>query len=102
MDQGVVALARLHDHIATFASVSAGRPTPWNKFFAAEGEAAVAAVAGLHTNYRLIYEHVLGWIRFNSRLGSNGERPRGTCTYPVYRGKGKAVALQCSGWQYEE
>jgi hypothetical protein len=88
MDQGVVALAGLHDYVAALASVSARRATPWNKFFASEREAPIAAVAGLHTNYCLIDEHVLGWIRFNSRLGSNGERPRGTCTHPVYRGKG--------------
>jgi hypothetical protein len=36
------------------------------------------------------------------RLGSGGERPRGTSTYPVYRGKAKAVALQCPDWQDEQ
>jgi hypothetical protein len=62
-----VALARFHDHIAAFASVSAGRAAPRNKFFAPEREAAVAAVARLHTNYRLIYEHV--WAGSDSTPG---------------------------------
>src|SRR5262249_44992941 len=57
MDQGVVALAGFHDHVAATTTVSAGGSAPGNKFFAAKGHTAIAAAAGLDANDCLIDEH---------------------------------------------
>src|SRR5258706_272943 len=59
MNQRVVALAGLHDYIAAVAPVSARRPASRNIFLATEGHAAIAAVARLNPNFRLINEHDL-------------------------------------------
>ena len=82
MDERVVALAGFHDDIATLAAVAAGRAAARDEFLPAEGEAAIAAVAGFDSDCGFIDEHwslvlVVGrWrnslaeIRRGARLGS--------------------------------
>src|SRR6202044_2741320 len=55
--QRIVTLAGFHDHISAVAPVAPGWAAAWNILFAAKGHTAVAAVAGLHSNSRLIDEH---------------------------------------------
>src|SRR5580692_3145658 len=57
MHERVMPLAGFHNHISALAAVTAGRPAPRNIFLAAEGHAAVAAVARLDSNFCLIDEH---------------------------------------------
>jgi hypothetical protein len=57
MDQGVMALARFHDDVATLAAVATGWAPAGNKLLPAEGEAAVATVAGLYADCGFIDEH---------------------------------------------
>ncbi len=57
VDQRVVTLAGLHDDVAALAAISTGRTAPGDKFFAAEGHAAVPAVASFHSNSRFIDKH---------------------------------------------
>src|SRR5271166_2846760 len=57
VDQRIVALAGLHDHVAALAAVAARRPSARNIFFAAEGHAAVATVAGFDSDFSFIDEH---------------------------------------------
>src|SRR6476646_1665051 len=57
MNEGVVALARFHQHIAAAAAVSARRTTAGNKFFPTKSHAAVAAVSRLHPNFGLVNKH---------------------------------------------
>src|ERR1700730_1304771 len=56
-------LAGFHNHISALASVATRRPAPRNKFFPAEGHAAVAAIPRLHPNSGFIDEH--GCIKSN-------------------------------------
>jgi len=53
----VVVLAGDQDHIAAAAAVAAAGSAARNEFFAPEGEAAVAAVAGFDGDYDLINKH---------------------------------------------
>src|SRR5947209_808352 len=55
--QRVVAFAGFHDYVAAAAAIAARGPAARNKFLPAKRHAAVAAVAGLYTNYCLINEH---------------------------------------------
>src|SRR5439155_16342839 len=57
VDQRVMALARLHDHVAAFPAVSPRRSAPWHKLFPAKRHAAVPAVPGFHANFGLVDEH---------------------------------------------
>ena len=59
MDQGVVPLGRLHDHVASAAAVAAGGPAAGNELLPPEGHAAVPAVAGLHPDLCLIDKHLV-------------------------------------------
>src|SRR5262249_61842007 len=56
MDQGVVALARFHHHVAAAPAVASGRPAAGNEFFAAKGHAAIAAAAGFDAADGLVDE----------------------------------------------
>jgi hypothetical protein len=63
MDQGIVALARFHDHIAAMAAVAARRTPAWNVGLAAKGNASIPAVTSLNPNCCLIDEHCnLPWV----------------------------------------
>jgi hypothetical protein len=55
--QRIVALARFHDDIAAASAISAGGATAWNKFFTAEGHAAVTTVTGFYPDSRFINKH---------------------------------------------
>ena len=57
MDERVVALAGFHDDVAALAAVAAGGAAAGNEFLAAEGQAAVAAVAGFHSDFGFVDEH---------------------------------------------
>jgi len=57
MNQGVVLLAGLHDHIAAAAAIATRRAAARNKLFSPERNATVAAISGLDQNSCFIYEH---------------------------------------------
>ena len=57
MDERIVALRGLHDHVAATAAVAARGSAAGNELLAAEGHAAVAAVAGFDANFGFIDEH---------------------------------------------
>ena len=57
MHERVVAFARFHPDVAALAAVAAGRTAAGDELFAAEGHAAVAAVAGFDSNYGFVDEH---------------------------------------------
>ena len=57
MNQRVMPLARLHDHVAAAAAVAARGATARHELLAPEGHAAVAAVPGLHANFGFIDKH---------------------------------------------
>src|SRR5579862_7502093 len=63
MHQGVVALARFHDDVATFAAIAAGGASAGNELLPPECEAAIAAVARLHLDCCLIDEHAVVSLR---------------------------------------
>ena len=50
VNQGIVALARLHDDIAATSAVSAGRAAAGHKLFPPEGNTPIAAVPRLDPN----------------------------------------------------
>ena len=58
MDESVVALRTGHDDVAAAAAVAAGGTAAGHEFFAAEGHAAIAAVAGFYANFGFIDEHL--------------------------------------------
>jgi hypothetical protein len=45
------------DDVAAASAIAAIRAALWDEFLAEEGDAAVAAVAGLRVNFDLIYKH---------------------------------------------
>src|SRR6185312_6156515 len=55
--QRVVTLAGFHDDVAAAAAVTARRASARDVLLAPEGEASVAAVAGLYANFGFIDEH---------------------------------------------
>jgi hypothetical protein len=57
MNERVVALAGLHDDVATFAAVPAGWPSARNILLTPERETAVTAFPGLHTDCGLVNKH---------------------------------------------
>ena len=57
MDEGVVALGADHDDVAAASAVAAGGTAAGDEFFAAEGHAAVAAVAGFYFDFCFIDKH---------------------------------------------
>src|SRR5579859_882077 len=57
MNQRVVLLAGLHDDVAAASAVATRRAASGNKLFAAEGNAAVAAIAGFDENFCFIDKH---------------------------------------------
>src|SRR5579859_4131031 len=57
MHQRVVALAGLHDDVATLAAVAARRSAARDELLAPEGHAAVSAVAGFDFDFGFVDEH---------------------------------------------
>ena len=57
MDQSIVLLAGLHNHIAATSAIATRRTPAGYKLFAPEGDASVAAITGLHQNLCFINEH---------------------------------------------
>ena len=57
MDEGIVALRGLHDHVAATAAVAARGSAAGDELLTAEGHAAVAAVAGFYANFGFVDEH---------------------------------------------
>src|ERR1035437_1494582 len=57
LEQGVGVLAAHHDDVAAAAAIAAAGAAPRDVLLPAEGEATVAAIAGLHENSYFIYEH---------------------------------------------
>src|SRR6185437_1370536 len=57
VDEGVVAEGRGHENVAAMAAVAAGGASAGNELFAAEGHAAIAAVAGLDSDSCFIDKH---------------------------------------------
>jgi len=66
LNQRIVALARTQHDVAAARAIAAAGPASRNEFFAPEGNAAVAAVAGFHANGGFINEHVVrpNWKAF--------------------------------------
>jgi len=64
MDEGVVALRGDHDDVAAASAVAAGGTAAGNELFAAEGHAAIAAVAGFYLDFCFIDEHKYPGVRF--------------------------------------
>ena len=54
MHQSIVALARLHDHVATLATISARRPTPRHILLPPESNTTITAIPSLHPDFRFI------------------------------------------------
>src|SRR5262249_61249500 len=57
VDQRVVALAGLHDHVATASAIATGWAAARDKLLPAEGHAAVSAPARFHPDYCLVNKH---------------------------------------------
>ena len=57
VDERVVTLAGFHDDVATLAAVAAGGAAARDKFLAAKGQTAVAAVAGFDSDCGFVDEH---------------------------------------------
>jgi hypothetical protein len=57
VDEGVVREGAGHEDVAAVAAVSSGRASAGDEFFAAEGHAAIAAVASLDTDSCFINKH---------------------------------------------
>ena len=57
VDEGVVGERGAHEDVAAVAAVAAGGTAAGDEFFAAEGHAAVAAVAGLDSDLGFVDEH---------------------------------------------
>ena len=57
MNQRVVALAGFHQDVAAASAVAARRAAARHELLAAEGHAAVAAVAGFDANFDFVDEH---------------------------------------------
>ncbi len=62
VDEGVVAEGGGHEDVAAVAAVAAGGAALGDEFFAAEGHAAVAAVAGLDADSCFINEHAVSSV----------------------------------------
>ena len=54
MHQSIVALARLHDHVATLATISARRPAPRHILLPPESNTTITAIPSLHPDFRFI------------------------------------------------
>ena len=57
MDESVVALARFHDDVPAVATIAAAGAAARDEFFAAEGDASVAAVAGFDADFGFVNKH---------------------------------------------
>jgi hypothetical protein len=57
LEQGIGVLATDHDDVAAASAVAAARAAPRDELLPAEGEATVAAVAGLYEDSDFIDEH---------------------------------------------
>ena len=78
VDERVVALAGFHDDVAALAAVAAGRAAAGDELLAAEGQAAVAAVAGFDSDCGFVDEHrwllvVGGWREVCRRSSAVGK-----------------------------
>jgi len=76
VDQGVVAFAGFHDHVAALPPIPARRSASRNIFFATKGHAAIASVARLDTNLSLVDEH--GSLQKQKPRPEGEARPRST------------------------
>ncbi len=65
MHERIVALARLHHHVATMTAIAARRTAARHKLLPPEGHAAVAAIACFDSNFCFVNEH--GWWKAVSR-----------------------------------
>jgi hypothetical protein len=63
VNEGVVAEGGGHEDVAAVASVASGRAALGDKFFAAEGHAAVATVAGLDPDSCFINKHAISSVQ---------------------------------------
>ena len=63
VDEGVVAEGGGHEDVAAVAAVAAGGAALGDKLFAAEGHAAVAAVAGLDPDSCFINKHAISSVQ---------------------------------------
>ena len=57
VDERVVRLARLHDHVTALAPVTSAGATARDELLPAECHASVSAATGVDPNSRFIYEH---------------------------------------------
>src|SRR5437868_4831026 len=57
VDEGIVRLARLHDDVAALATIATAGSAARDELLPAEGNATVAAVAGLDADFRFIDKH---------------------------------------------
>ncbi len=57
VDEGIVAQGRGHENVAAVAAVAAGGAATGDELLAAEGHAAIAAVAGLDSDSSFIDKH---------------------------------------------
>ena len=94
VDEGVVALRGDHDDVAAATAVAAGGTAAGHELFAAEGHAAVAAVAGFYFDSCFIDEHGFPWISsqfvvHSLEIGSNRTR----CVLSVTRVTGHLSSL---------
>ncbi len=57
VDESVVAFARFHYHVATMTAVAARRTSARHELLAPKCHAAIAAIAGFHSNFCFVNEH---------------------------------------------
>jgi hypothetical protein len=63
VDEGVVAEGGGHEDVAAVTAIAAGGASLGNKFFAAEGHAAVAAVSGFDPDSCFINKHAISSVQ---------------------------------------
>ena len=89
VDEGVVGERGAHEDVAAVAAVAAGGTAAGDEFFAAEGHAAVAAVAGFDADLCFVDEHGAGR---STLLGVSSAEWRW-----VLQGRGGNGARRCLG-----
>jgi hypothetical protein len=65
-----------HDDVAAAAAIAAGGPAAGDVFLAAESEAAVAAVAGLHQDSSFVNKHVISLLWINKSANKKAGNPQ--------------------------
>ena len=76
INQRIQASDRFGDHIAALAAIAAIRAAEFDEFLAPKGNDAIAAIAGLHPDFRFIKE-LHGSIRGASQPQKQNEGPKG-------------------------